>query len=152
MTAPRPVQAYDSTDRQVAGSNHLLVVLWILQASLAVVFAWAGWTKVVKVGAGLAAALPWTTDVPAPLVRVIGVCEVLGAVGLVLPAMTRIRPKLTPIAASFLTTVMALAVMFHLYRGEVRILIVPSLLGAASALVAWGRFRKVPIAPRFDRD
>jgi hypothetical protein len=113
------------------------------------VFAWAGWIKVFSLGADLAASAPWTIDVPTPLFRAIGVCELLGAVGLVLPAATRVQPQLTPVAASCLTTVMALAVTFHVYRGDTNAaLFIPAILGAASAFVAWGRFRKAPISPR----
>jgi uncharacterized membrane protein YphA (DoxX/SURF4 family) len=122
--------------------------LWVLQALLAIVFAAAGGLKVVKSVAELRAATPWTADVPVPLVRVIGVVELLGALGLVLPAATRIQPQLTPVAATGLTTVMALAFAFHLYRGDTHLLIVPAVLALASCLVAWSRSRKLPIAPR----
>ena len=122
--------------------------LWVMQVLLAFVFALAGWTKIAKTGTELRASLPWTIDVAAPLVRAIGICELLGAIGLILPAATRIRPQLTPIAATGLTTVMTLAVAFHLYRGDMMIVIVPSILAVASAVVAWGRFRKAPIAER----
>jgi uncharacterized membrane protein len=63
-----------------------------------------------------------------PAVRVIGVVEVLGALGLILPAATRIKPSLTPLAAIGLTTVMALASITHLVRGEVQMLPVTALL------------------------
>ena len=86
---------------------------------------------------------------PAPLVRVIGVCELLGAIGLLLPAATRIRPELTPAAATGLTTVMALAIAFHLYRGDAGgRFILPAALGLVAAFVAWARFRRAPIVPR----
>ena len=124
------------------------VALWTLQLSLAVVFAIAGWTKLVQAGAPLKDAVPWVADVPAPLVKVIGLSELLGALALVLPSLTRIRPHLTPIAASCLTTIMTLAIAFHLYRGDIAIVILPAVLAVGSLLVAYGRFRKVPIAPR----
>jgi hypothetical protein len=122
--------------------------LWVLQSLLAVVFGVVGWAKVAKSGA-LPPRLDWTTDVPLPLLRIIGVCELLGAVGVLLPAATRIRPELTPVAATGLATVMALAVTFHLYRGDAgSLLIVPAALGLASAVVAWARLRKAPVEPR----
>jgi putative oxidoreductase len=124
------------------------VLLWILQLSLAVVFAIAGWTKLVEAGEPLKAAVPWIADVPAPLVKLIGLCEILGALGLVFPSLTRIRPHLTPVAASCLTTVMMLAIAFHLYRGDTVVVVVPAALALASAMVAYGRFRKVSITPR----
>jgi hypothetical protein len=67
---------------------------------------------------------------------------------LILPAATRIKPSLTPLAAIGLTTVMALASITHLVRGEVQMLPVTILLGGLAAFVAWGRSRKAPIAPR----
>jgi putative oxidoreductase len=122
--------------------------LWGLQLLLAVVFALVGWSKITKPIADVRAAVSWMVDVPLPLVRVIGVCEVLGAIGLVLPAATRIRPRLTALAATCLTAIMVLAVLFHLYRGDTVIVLVPALLGFTSALVAWGRLRKAPTAAR----
>jgi hypothetical protein len=90
-------------------------------------------------------------DVPRPLVLLIGTAELLGAIAMVLPAATRIAPTVTPLAATCLTTLMALAVTFHLYRGDTLVWVVPAALGAVAALVAWGRFRKVPILPRGQR-
>jgi uncharacterized membrane protein YphA (DoxX/SURF4 family) len=123
--------------------------LWVLQGLLAVVFAVVGWAKVAKSGAALQSRLDWTSDVPLPLLRCIGVCEVLGAVGVLLPAATRIHPELTPVAGTCLTTVMALAFAFHVYRGDpAHLLIVPAALGLASAIVTWARLRKAPVDPR----
>ena len=100
-------------------------------------------------GTALQSVLNWSIDVPVPLMRIIGVCELLGAIGLMLPAATRIRPELTPAAATGLTTVMALAITFHLYRGDAGgRFVVPAALGLLAAFVAWARFRKVPIVPR----
>ena len=124
--------------------------LWLLQGLLAVAFAAAGWGKVAKSGAELLRGPPWIADVPLPLVRIIGICELLGALGLLLPAATRLHPELTPVAATGLTTIMVLALAFHLYRGDTQphLFLVPAILGLLSAVVAWARFRKAPIAPR----
>lgn len=127
----------------------LRAALWLLQGLLAVVFGTVGWAKLAKSGAVLQSRLEWTGDVPLPLLRIIGVCELLGAAGVLLPAATRIRPELTPVAGTCLATVMALAFAFHLYRGDVgSLLIVPAALGLASAIVAWARLRKAPVGPR----
>jgi hypothetical protein len=67
---------------------------------------------------------------------------------LVLPAATRIKPALTPLAALGLATVMVLASLTHLLRGEVQMLPVTAVLAGLAAFVAWGRARKAPIAPR----
>jgi putative oxidoreductase len=121
--------------------------LWVLQVGLASVFVVAGLTKLTQTRPALLAKLAWAPDVPVALLRTIGISELLGAIGLLVPAATRIRPELTPAAASGLTTVMALAVMFHLYRGD-NAFVIPAVLAALSALVAWGRARKAPIAAR----
>ena len=80
--------------------------------------------------------------------RFIGACELLGAIGLIVPAVTRIRPGLTPLAAAGLTLVMALAVPFHVARGEFPALTVVLPLGALAAFVAWGRWKRAPIRAR----
>ena len=124
------------------------VVLWILQVVLAVAFLAAGAMKLTQPLAELAVSLPWTADVPGALVRFIGVAEVLGGLGLVLPAATRILPRLTPIAAAALAIDMVLATLFHLVRGEAMMAPITLLLVALLAFVAWGRTTRAPIAPR----
>ena len=85
---------------------------------------------------------------PELLVRLIGLAEVLGALWLVLPATTRIRPRMTPLAAAALALDMALASVFHLARGEATMLPATLVLAALLAFVAWGRATRAPIAPR----
>jgi len=132
----------------VSGSTALHVTLWIVQLLLAVAFGMAGVMKSTQPIADLAAAMVWPGDLPAVLVRFIGVSELAGALGLVLPAATRIRPLLTPLAAIGLVVVMVLASLFHISRGEWFALPINFALGGLAAFVAWGRLRKVPIPPR----
>ena len=82
---------------------------------------------------------------PLPLVRFIGVSELAGAIGLILPAATKIKPTLTPLAALGLLTIMILAMAFHLSRGEAQALPINMALGGLAAFVAWGRTKKAPI-------
>jgi putative oxidoreductase len=89
-----------------------------------------------------------TGDVPRWLVRFIGTSELLGALGLILPAAMRIKPVLTGFAALGLLTIMVLAALFHASRGEFGMLRVNSVLGALAAFVAWGRLKKAPIPAR----
>ena len=124
------------------------VALWILQVALALVFGAVGWIKLSTRGPALEARLSWVTDVPAALVRLIGGAELLGAIGLLFPAATRIKPALTPAAAVGLATVMTLAIVFHVYRGDGVVLVVPAVLALLAAAVAVGRSRIVPITPR----
>jgi putative oxidoreductase len=137
-----------ATDSSARARGRLLGgALWTLQVALAGTFLVAGSTKLTGTGAALMSRLAWAPDVPIALLRTIGLCELLGAIGILVPSATRIRPELTPAAACGLTTVMALAVMFHLYRGD-HAFFVPAALAGLSALVAWGRSRKAPIAAR----
>ena len=124
------------------------IALWIAQALLALAFLAAGAMKLTQPMETLATAMAWTTAVPEALVRLIGAAEILGALGLVLPAATRILPRLTPLAAALLAVVMLLASAFHLTRGEAMMVPINLILIALLAFVAWGRAARAPIAPR----
>ena len=131
-----------------AADKMLNSALWLAQLLLAFVFGSAGFMKATTPIAALAGMLPWTSALPELMLRVIGTCEILGAIGLILPSLTRIKPQLTPLAALGLTAIMLLASGFHVTRGEAAF--VPSLLaiGAIALVVAWGRWNRLPIAPR----
>jgi putative oxidoreductase len=122
--------------------------LWIVQVLLAASFGFAGGMKTTLPIAELAEQMGWPGDIPPALVRFIGAAQFAAAIGLILPAATRIRPILTPLAAAGLLTIMALAAGFHLFRGELGALPINFALGALAAFVAWGRFRRVPIPER----
>jgi hypothetical protein len=128
-------------------SKALHISLWVVQVLLAAAFAMAGVMKATMPIAELAVKLPWVADLPA-LTRFIGISEIAGALGLILPAATRILPKLTPLAAAGITLVMVLATGFHVMRGEIQALPVTIVLGGLAAFVAWGRNGRAPIAPR----
>jgi hypothetical protein len=119
-----------------------------VQVLLAAAFGMAGVMKTTVPITELAHKMVWPGVVPAALVRFIGVSELAAALGLVLPAATRVRPMLTPIAAGGLVLVMALAAAFHLSRGEAQMLPFNLVLGALAAFVAWGRMKKAPISAR----
>lgn len=126
----------------------LHVTLWIVQILLALAFGAAGFMKLFQPIDALTAAMGWPGDVPSALVRLIGTAELAGALGLILPSATRIRPGLTPLAALGLIVVMVLAAGFHLTRGEGAMIVPNLVLGALAAFVAWGRGKAGPIAPR----
>lgn len=121
--------------------------LWVVQVLVAAMFGMAGFMKTTTPIEVLAANMPWVSSMPG-LVRFIGIAELLGAIGMILPAATRIRPILTPAAGGGLATVMVLAAVFHLTRGEYSGIIANAVLGLLAAFVAWGRLSKAPIAPR----
>ena len=121
------------------------IALWIVQVLLALAFLGAGAMKLFTPYEALVAQ---GIDLPELLLRFIGLCEVLGAIGLVVPAATRIKPRLTPTAAALLALVMILALFKHAFAAEFSALGGPLVLGALSVFVAWGRFKRAPIAPR----
>jgi len=82
------------------------------------------------------------------LVLFIGISELAGALGVVVPAATRIKPGLTPLAALGLATIMLLALGLHVKRGELGAIPVIVPLGALALFVAWGRSRAAPITAR----
>jgi putative oxidoreductase len=126
----------------------LHIGLWSAQVLLALAFGMAGFTKLTTPMADLAPMMPWTTAVPEALVRFIGTSELLGSLGLVLPSLFRIQPKLTALAGAGLTTVMLLASLFHLSRGEAGVVPINFVLGALAAFVAWGRAKGRQISAR----
>ncbi|GAA2157973.1 DoxX-like protein [Humibacillus xanthopallidus] len=116
------------------------VVLWIIQGVLAAAFLAAGIMKSTQPKAKLQEKLPWVEDFSQGTVRLIGVVEILAAIGLVLPALTGIAPILTPLAATGLVIVMVLAAAVHVRRKEYSGVVVNAVLLVLAALVAWGRF------------
>lgn len=131
-----------------AGGRPLRAALWVLQLLLAALFAYAGTMKATLPPDALAAAIPPMAELPLALTRFIGISEIAGALGLVLPALTRVRPGLTPLAAAALALVMVLAAGFHAMRGEWSGVVTNGVILAMTLVVAVGRFRWAPIAPR----
>lgn len=120
------------------------IALWTVQGLLALLFLWAGGMKLVLPLDSLAGPVA----LPGAFLRFIGVVEVLGALGLVLPGLLRIRPGLTPLAAAGLVIVMIGATAVTLAAGEGAMALVPLAVGLLAALVACGRWRLAPVSPR----
>lgn len=117
------------------------VVLWVIAVLLALVFLIAGLMKLAQPKEKLAASgMAWTEDFSAGAVKGIGVLEVLGALGLILPAVSGIAPVLTPLAALGLALVMVGAISVHVRRKENQPIIINVVLLVLAAVVAWGRF------------
>ncbi len=123
--------------------------LWVAQALLAAMFLMAGATKLMSGSAELVAMdMGWAENAPFLLIKFIGLAEVAGGLGLILPAATRIMPNLTKLAAAGLAVIMVLAAGLHIVRGEFEVVPVNVILFALAAFVIWGRTNKAPIAPR----
>ena len=116
------------------------VFLWIVQAILAALFAMSGLVKFLQPKDKLTGRYPWMQDFSQATVRFIGVMELLGAIGLIVPAATEIVSVLTPIAATGLAVMMVLAAGTHIRRKEPSGVVVSAILFALTALLAWGRF------------
>jgi len=129
-------------------SKALNISLWIAQGLLAAMFLMAGAMKSTQPIEQLATSLPWVKEASTSLVRFIGISEFLGAVGLILPSLLRIQPKLTVYAAIGILTVMTFALVFHISRGETSVIGINIIIGLIAGFVAWGRTKKVPIQPK----
>ena len=94
------------------------IALWIVQILLAFAFLMAGTLKATQPIERLAQRMTWVKAVPSWTVRLIGILEILGAIGLILPIVTGILPWLTPLAAAGLVLTMIGAIILHGRRGE----------------------------------
>jgi uncharacterized membrane protein YphA (DoxX/SURF4 family) len=125
------------------------IAVWIVSALAAVAFLFIGLSKLLPSTADLEAA---SQGVPVILLRIAGTAEVLGAIGLILPVATRVLPKLTPIAASGLVITMIGAVTANIIIGEFALAVLPAVLGAMAAFIAWARFGPQAVEPRVARE
>ena len=116
------------------------IALWVAQVLLAVAFLGAGATKLSQPKEKLAKNIAWVEDFSQPAVRLIGAVEVLGPIGVVLPALTGILPWLTPLAALGLVLLMVGAALTHLRRKEYGNVAINAVLLVLAAFVAYGRF------------
>ena len=124
------------------------ILLWILQILLGIFFVMVGAMKTITPIDELLAQMAWVESAGEFGTRLAGISEVLGGLGLILPAALRIKPRLTPIAASALAFVMVLALGLHAMRGEWSMIIPNIVIGLLMVFVAWGRFTKAPIQPK----
>lgn len=142
-----------STSREMQQPHPVMnTALWTVQVLWGVFFSFTGFGKVMCYRADmwnhtLHQPVAWFHAVPQSLFVFIGACEFLGGVGLILPAMTGFKPKLTPLAAIGLALVMTFAAIFHIVRGEYSFFLPLNLaLGGGAAFIAYGRLMARPIA------
>jgi len=143
MTIAEPTVAVAAPSKKA-----LNVSLWVVQVLLALLFIWAGGIKLVLPLEQLAGP-PGSIQFPGAFLRFIGAVELLGGLGLIVPALLRIRPGLTPLAAAGLVIIMIGAVGTTLAGGvNVALAAIPAVTGLLAAFVAYGRWRLAPIRPR----
>ena len=124
-------------------SKRVSVALWVVQGLLAALFLFAGVMKFVMP----VEAMQHPVALPGALLHFVGACEIAGALGLVLPGVTRIATGLTPLAAAGLVIIMVGATAITAATMSVGQAAVPFVVGALAATIAWSRWRVAPLAP-----
>jgi uncharacterized membrane protein len=122
-------------------------VLWGLQILLGVYFVLVGVLHFI-VPPGLPGPMSWMYDLPPFLHYLSGTAEILGGLGLILPAVTRIQTRLVPLAAGGLVLVMVGAAIFHITRAEFANIVQNAILALIAAFIAFGRWRLRPLEDR----
>ena len=113
------------------------IALWIIQALLAALFLFAGGMKLITPIEEMTKQIA----MPGWFLRFIGIAELLGAIGLILPWLLRIRPNLTPLAAAGLSVIMIGATVVTMMIGDIATALIPLMTGGLSVFVAYGRWR-----------
>ena len=114
--------------------------LWIVQGILAAMFLMAGFMKSTTPKEKLALKMPWANDYSAGTVKLIGITQLLAAIGLIIPMLTGIAPVLTPLAAAGLCITMILAIIYHYRKNEMKAIGTNVVLFLLAAFVVYGRF------------
>jgi uncharacterized membrane protein YphA (DoxX/SURF4 family) len=127
-------------DTHTNAARRTTLLLWIVQVALAGLFLFAGGMKLVLP----IEAMTQQTPLPGAFLRFIGVVELLGGLGLVLPGLLRIRPELTPLAAAGLVVIMSGATGATMATGAGAGALAPVVVGLGLAVVGYGRWRVAP--------
>jgi len=120
------------------------IALWVMQWMLGISLIAAGVVKLALPFDQAVSMFPWAADVPV-LFTVTSVLDVLGGLGVILPALTRILPRVTVVAAVGVVLLMLSAVVFYLLRGEPAEIVANLVLAAIAAVIAWGRLAVAPV-------
>ena len=125
----------------------LHIGLWIAQALVALMLLWGAFAKLGTPIEELAKMMPWATENPS-LVTLTGIVDLLGGLGLLLPALLKIKPQLTIYAAYGTIALMVAAAIFHISRGEYESVGMNVVILLIALFIAWGRSKKEPILPK----
>jgi hypothetical protein len=123
---------------QLKISKGMNITLWIAQIVVAASLLMGTAMKFMPIEK-ISAMMPWTGQLPPIIVRLLGLIDLLGALGLVLPAMFHIKPQLTVWAAIGTILLMLCAIVFHISRGEASVIGFNIFLAALATFIAWGR-------------
>ena len=122
------------------------ILLWIIQCSLGLLFIFSGVMKFVMSVAEMNEGSP--VFLPGIFMHFIGVCEILGGLGLILPSALRIEPRLTPLAAAGLAIITAGATVITLMGPMKGLVVIPLVTCLLCIFVAWGRWKVRPITAK----
>jgi len=126
--------------RPLPSSARLLhISLWLVQLVLASSLLWAAYLKLFLPTAQLAAMWPWTAQLPNAFVNLTALFDGLGAIGLVVPTLLNVRPRVASLAAIGIIGLMIGAIVLHLTRGEASLIGVNLVFMGLASFVAWGR-------------
>ncbi|MEQ9092398.1 MAG: DoxX family protein [Balneola sp.] len=128
-------------------SKWLSIALWVAQGLISLTLIWAGYTKLFQPIEETAKMLPWALDNPG-LLKFTGIVDLLGGIGIVLPAALKIQPKLTVFAAYGTIALMIAASVFHISRGEASLIGMNIFFLVLAGFIAWGRSKKAPIVAK----
>jgi len=117
------------------------IALWSAQIILALGLIFGSIMKLAQSVEKLSTTWPWAGQVPPALVKITGVIDLLGALGLILPTLLNIKPRLTSLAAVGVIVLMICASIFHIARGEGSQIGINVFFGLLAAFIAWGRFK-----------
>ena len=121
------------------------VLLWIAQVLISTSLTWATYVKLFQPIEQLEIMWPWTGDVSPIFVRLTGIIDLLGALGVILPSLFRFKPILAPIAAIGIVSLMISASIFHICRGEASQIGFNIVFAMIAAFIAYGRWKLAPI-------
>ena len=128
--------------------NGLQAGLWIAQVLVFAAFTLFGAMKIFMPVEAMASMWVWPGQVPPAFLRIMGVIDVAGGLGVLLPALTRVQPRLGVLASLGCVLLQVAAMVFHTWRGEYSALPLNLILLALSAFILWGRGSRAPIEPR----
>jgi uncharacterized membrane protein len=131
-------------ENQKQSSKAMHIILWIAQLILAAFLLIGAVMKFMPIEK-IAPLIPWTGELQPVIVRLLGCIDLLGAIGLIIPALLRIKPQLTKWSAIGIIALMVSAITFHILRGEASVIGFNILIVVIAIFIAWGREKKAPI-------
>ena len=125
----------------------LNIALWIAQGLISLTLVWGAYAKLLQPLEETAKMLPWALENQG-LLKFTGIIDLLGGLGIILPAALRIQPKLTVFAAYGIIALMVLGSVFHISRGEAPLIGMNIFIILVAIFIAWGRTKKAPITAK----